>query len=337
MPPKVGQSDLIADYRRLAQELGEAPTKRQYNNKGEYSEAVIYNYYRSMAELKEAAGWESGQERLEDEKLLSDLQRVREQIGRTPPIEEYQKHGEYDSKTLKRRFGNWHEVLTIAGFEPTDHSSHWKDNEPTQIGKHYKTVTVECSYCDEATETDTYEAERHEKHFCDSECHAEYMSEQSGPDTNAWEGGNAEYECEHCGETVEIVPARADDARFCSYECLGKHHQQERSGEDSPRWKGGYKPYYGPNWRAQRRKARKRDNHECQVCGMTRAEHQDRWDCNLPVHHIQRFGSFDRYDVANQLPNLITLCRPHHSSVEAGEQAVPEERKARFQDWFSAL
>lgn len=336
MSRKVSKQELVEDYERVAADIGDVPTKTEYNEYGEYSETVIYNHFDSMSQLKVEAGFDADNTKVDTQDLVADLHRVAEKIGRTPPIEEYKEHGDYSSKTFKRRFGNWSQVLARCGFEPTEHSQHWADNEPAQVGTQYGTVTVKCDYCSSPVERTPYALRQSERIYCDSQCQGAHMAEQSGPDTNAWEGGKVEYECEQCGETAEVVPARAEEARFCSYECVGKHHQQVRSGEDSPRWRGGYKPYYGPNWREQRRRARERDDYECQICGMTEAEHKDEWNCTLPVHHIKRFGSFDSYEQANQLPNLITLCRPHHSAVESGDAEIPEERKAQFEACFSA-
>lgn len=67
---------------------------------------------------------------------------------------------------------------------------------------------------------------------------------------------------------------------------------------------------YGPNWPEQRQKARARDNYRCQVCG--RPESGNSHD----VHHKIPFRQFDSYREANQLGNLITLCRPCHRRAE---------------------
>ena len=67
---------------------------------------------------------------------------------------------------------------------------------------------------------------------------------------------------------------------------------------------------YGANWQSQRNKARARDGYRCQMCG--RAEQGRQHD----VHHKMPFRQFDSYAQANQLDNLITLCRPCHRRAE---------------------
>jgi DEAD/DEAH box helicase domain-containing protein len=67
---------------------------------------------------------------------------------------------------------------------------------------------------------------------------------------------------------------------------------------------------YGPNWAAQRDRARERDSHRCQQCGAyegARTHH---------VHHKIPFRTFASYQQANQLSNLVTLCPSCHRRAE---------------------
>jgi DEAD/DEAH box helicase domain-containing protein len=67
---------------------------------------------------------------------------------------------------------------------------------------------------------------------------------------------------------------------------------------------------YGPNWPAQRNRARARDGYCCQICGVREQgrEHD--------VHHKIPFRRFDSYRQANRLENLTTLCRSCHRRAE---------------------
>nr|MBC7245577.1 DEAD/DEAH box helicase [Chloroflexota bacterium] len=75
---------------------------------------------------------------------------------------------------------------------------------------------------------------------------------------------------------------------------------------------------YGPNWAAQRRRARERDRYRCVHCGAP--EPPDR---EHDVHHIRPFRTFDyrpgqneNYLAANDLSNLVTLCSECHRRLE---------------------
>jgi DEAD/DEAH box helicase domain-containing protein len=74
----------------------------------------------------------------------------------------------------------------------------------------------------------------------------------------------------------------------------------------------------GPNWAEQRRRARDRDRFTCRVCGAGEASLGREHD----VHHIRPFREFgyiagqnEHHRQANELDNLITLCRTCHSRV----------------------
>jgi DEAD/DEAH box helicase domain-containing protein len=67
---------------------------------------------------------------------------------------------------------------------------------------------------------------------------------------------------------------------------------------------------YGANWPAQRNRTRDRDGYRCQMCGSPeQAREHD-------VHHKIPFRQFASYQQANQLSNLITLCRSCHHRAE---------------------
>ncbi len=56
-----------------------------------------------------------------------------------------------------------------------------------------------------------------------------------------------------------------------------------------------------------KRKARARDNSTCQHCGAA----------GVDVHRIRPFRLFTCYVEANDLANLITLCKPCHRRADA--------------------
>lgn len=117
----------------------------------------------------------------------------------------------------------------------------------------------------------------------------------------------------------------------CSHTAVWKwlrHHGIDRRGpgeaieaENHPNWNGGREGYYGPNWYRQRRRARRRDEYKCQRCGTGESEHKEEHDEELHVHHITPIKEFKEgdsinYGLANELKNLITLCRGCHQDLE---------------------
>ena len=79
---------------------------------------------------------------------------------------------------------------------------------------------------------------------------------------------------------------------------------------------------YGPNWQQQRNAARARDAYRCTVCGAPESAGRQH-----DVHHKRPFRAFgylpgvnDAYLQANQVDNLLTLCRTCHQRVERGQR-----------------
>jgi len=101
--------------------------------------------------------------------------------------------------------------------------------------------------------------------------------------------------------------------RFGSWsEALEKAHIQgpEPSVESSRQPRN--KHYASADWQELRSRALERDNHQCQSCGMTEEEHQEKFGTGLNVHHITDVEEFDDPDVADTLENVETLCAECH-------------------------
>src|SRR6185437_1971312 len=112
--------------------------------------------------------------------------------------------------------------------------------------------------------------------------------------------------CLGCGSDYIRYPSHAagqsGKGKYCSRACRDKH----RVGTKHPQYLGGPPCYRGANWSGQKRAARRRDNFICQSCGVDGTD----------VHHKQPFRLFNDYVIANDLSNLVTLCRPCHRKAD---------------------
>jgi len=118
--------------------------------------------------------------------------------------------------------------------------------------------------------------------------------------------------CGHCGKS--FWPSN-NKIKFCSRECA-RFGQTRFYGPDNHFWSGGYssQPYYGPNWNFQRELALERDAHTCQRCETTSPDDPS----SISVHHIMPFRLFGGdYEAANDLANLVALCRSCHRKEES--------------------
>jgi len=153
--------------------------------------------------------------------------------------------------------------------------------------------------------------------FCSTECHHEWQRDNP-EELHLWDGGTEIVECSWCGKEIERRSHRVEECKrhYCSDECMGNWRSENAVGEDAFGWRGGYDPYYGPNWDEQRRKALSRDEFECCDCNMGRKEHYKVYGKDLEVHHEAPFRTFDDIERANQVENLVTLCSQCHTERE---------------------
>lgn len=150
--------------------------------------------------------------------------------------------------------------------------------------------------------------------FCSHRCQGQYYS---GKQSYSW--NSIEVPCANCGEIVCHPPNRIRRTKnhFCGAKCYAEWMSDFQSGENSHTWKGG-PGYYGPTWAQRRNEARKRDGYECQICGIS----EKKLVRQLDVHHIIPLRKFGKdYSSANNLSNLICLCRKCHLAAEHGKVA----------------
>lgn len=184
----------------------------------------------------------------------------------------------------------------------------------------YSRIEVQCTQCGVSIERNQYRAKKTKNHFCSQECDNNWRREHplTGKENPLYT--TVIVACTQCGVDVKRQPWQANMYQtFCGRKCLGIWRAEHMTGVDAPNWRGGHQAYYGPNWHAQRRAARKRDAYTCQRCGMTERE----LGRELDVHHKKPFREFgyirhtnDRYLDANRLVNLISLCVSCHKAVE---------------------
>lgn len=126
--------------------------------------------------------------------------------------------------------------------------------------------------------------------------------------------------CPICGKTCYKQPSLlALGRRYCSAKCGRKAQSIATSGEKNSHWKGGDNHWRGDNWKEQRQLAYDRDGGICQYCHKKPKREQN------SVHHIVPFRDFNGdYITANNLLNLITLCRFCHAQAEHGKIHVPK-------------
>ena len=119
MSRRISDEDLCAELRRVAEELGESPTVRQFDDRGAYSEATLRNRFGSWSDALAAAGLDpAGSKRpIPEEELLEELRELAADLGQPPTVQQMNDQGPRWASVYVRRFGSWTEALAAAGLE----------------------------------------------------------------------------------------------------------------------------------------------------------------------------------------------------------------------------
>lgn len=146
--------------------------------------------------------------------------------------------------------------------------------------------------------------------FCSAKCYGIWQSKNRVGRNNPSFKEKIRVTCNYCKSEIELFPYRAKQKlHFCNRKCLYSYRKEHGwcGGEDNGCWLGGNTQYRGKNWQAQKNKVIERDGYKCQNCNNT---------TSLTVHHIIPFHLFDDYKKANEIDNLITLCKWCHGIEE---------------------
>lgn len=166
--------------------------------------------------------------------------------------------------------------------------------------------TIICAGCNTPFET-----ERKDKIYCTPECG--WKHRPTAPINQLTK------QCEQCKKDFQLWPSESH--RFCSVQCSSKWLSEFRKGENNPAYIGGTFRKRGTNWITQRKLALKRDKHTCQRC---KKKNSKTLKLIIDVHHIKPYRLFKGdWKLANDLSNLITLCRQCHVLVEKHGHPCP--------------
>ena len=181
--------------------------------------------------------------------------------------------------------------------------------------------TVSCKHCGQTFTREAARASHHRGIYCSKECQYKAIAERPSH-------AKRSFVCISCGTSFtryrSQVQGKPGTGKYCSRACRDKH----RIGDKHPQYLGGKGHKYGPNWQAQKRKAKHRDKHTCRHCGIDQPCCKTKHRQGLQVHHMRPFRLFTSYLLANSLVNLCTLCPECHRIADAAFQRLEREVQA---------
>lgn len=328
------EGDLIAEMQRLADELGRPPTCDDMNEHGEYSNTPYYNRWGSWADAREAAGLTPGKTRrdaIPKGKLLKEIKRLKSEGGRVPRLEDLEAHGRFSADPFKRAFGSWADALTAAGYDHdrgreyrvADWKLAWELRRLNNLTNGPITSATLKSYSD-------YGPKPFRRVFGSLAMALEAAGlEPTDRQIDLAEGRQSVRRNALIQELHRLAEEYGDPPRSVEMYLHGQY-SRERYTREFGSWgqaleAAGYEPWgergdytvpYSTSWKRLREERLEMDNHTCQICGLDREEHYEKYGWGPEVHHIQKVKLHDQPEDADYLDNLITLCRKCHGRWE---------------------
>lgn len=116
-PPQstVTDADLIAELRRLADEINDVPTYDEMESNGRHGAATYARRFSSWNAALEAAGFTPHMDSdLSKQELLDELHQLADDLNDRPSAREMDEYGKYASATYQRHFGSWSNAIKQA-------------------------------------------------------------------------------------------------------------------------------------------------------------------------------------------------------------------------------
>lgn len=114
----LSDSKLLEMMVNLADELGQSPTVDQFNEHAPAHASTLINRFGTYNDALQEAGLEPNLEvHNPEEKLLNEVLRLSEELGRTPSTKDMADKGKFSPSTYERRFDTWNDALREVGLE----------------------------------------------------------------------------------------------------------------------------------------------------------------------------------------------------------------------------
>jgi len=111
----VPESDLLAELRRLNEDVDGGLIASHMRRMGKFSVGTYSRKFGSWNDALREAGVElSNRSDIPKSELLAELQRLNEELGRTPTVEDMWEEGRFGSATYHTAFGSWNDAIREA-------------------------------------------------------------------------------------------------------------------------------------------------------------------------------------------------------------------------------
>lgn len=112
----VSDALLFDEMARIGEEFSSPPSYQEMEEHGLYSARTYVRRFGSWTNTVQVAGfeYEPPEGKLSKSELIDELNRIEEELGRTPTSSDLREYGDHALSTYQRKFGSWSEAVEAA-------------------------------------------------------------------------------------------------------------------------------------------------------------------------------------------------------------------------------
>jgi len=115
----IPRSELIDEIHSLRNRLDRTPKKREMDQQGQFDSTTYMAEFGTWNEALREAGLDPiRRSDIPEPELLSEIERLADNLGRPPTRNEMEEQGAFSGSVYARRFGTWTDALLEAGLDP---------------------------------------------------------------------------------------------------------------------------------------------------------------------------------------------------------------------------
>ena len=136
-------------------------------------------------------------------------------------------------------------------------------------------------------------------------CHREFQTSR-GYRNHLAQARHVMVRCTQCQKEFarKAYHAEMTERPFCGFACYAQWQSEHKTGEANPNYRAQSPRRGSGEWTRNRKLAKERDGHRCQLCGSTHRLH---------VHHLREWNGDD--PTTHGLDNLQTVCASCHRKL----------------------